>query len=217
MEEAVTTTSIVQTPIPEIIITPLREQALSLLQFASERSIKTLEDTKSATEDLSLIARSKKVLEEKRKEYVTPLNSQVKTINDTFKLVSDPLSQADSITREKLLAYRAEQERIRKEQEDINREKEELARKEAALNNGEFTIDTTPVKVNAEQPKHVYTDMGMASGMKIKKWEIADFAAVPDDYKMIDSAKVTKLVKAGIGAIPGIRIYEEEKIRITTK
>lgn len=43
-----------------------------------------------------------------------------------------------------------------------------------------------------------------------------DFALVPDQYKMLDSGKITKLVKGG-GTIPGIKVIVIESLRITTR
>ena len=212
-----TTTSIVQIPSPEIIIASLREQASGLLQYATERVVQTAEDVKTATEDLSIIRKSKKLLEEKRKEYVTPLNNQVKLINDTFKLVSDPLNQADKLTTDKMLAYDAEQRRIRREQEAINQEKIDLARREAELNLGEFTVDTTPVVVAPEPPKKIQTDLGTAGQRDNWTWELMDINLVPREYLMVNAGMLTPIVKASKGriVIPGIKIFNKPFLVMT--
>lgn len=214
-----TTTRIVQSPSPEIIIASLREQALGLLKYATERVIKTTEDTKSATEDLSIIRRSKKMLEEKRKEYVTPLNNQVKLINDAFKQVSDPLNQADKVISDKMLAYTAEQERLRLEAEAINQAKIDLARREAELNQGEFTVDITPVEIVPEPTKRIYTDIGTAGQRDNWAWEVEDINLVPREYLMINAGMLTPIVKASKGklTIPGIRIFNKPILAVNTK
>ena len=217
--EAGISTSIVQQPLPEITIASLREQALGLLQYASERIIRTIDDTKSATEDLSIIAKSKKWLEDKRKEYVTPLNNQAKVINDTFKLVSDPLNQADKITRDKILAFREEQERKRREVEAIEAEKLALARREAELKDGEITIDLTPIEKPDAVPDRIITDIGTSNQRDNWKWQVTDLSQVPREYLMINAGMVTPIVKASKGklTIPGIRIYNEPIIAVNTK
>ena len=192
-------------------------EALRLREYATSRIIRTIDDTKKATEDLSVISKLKKAMEERRKEYIKPFQDKVKSINDTYKMLMEPIDQADKITRDKVLAFRAEQERLHRETEEINRQKEELARREAALHYGEVTIDTTPVEVAPEPPKHIYTDLGTASTPKVRKWEITDSSLVPDEYKIIDVTKIGKLVRAGIPSIPGIRIWEEETLRVTTR
>ena len=214
----VISTSIVQSPMPEITIASLREQALGLLQYAVKRVIQTVEDTRSATEDLSIIAKSKKWLEDKRKEYVTPLNNQVKVINDTFKLVSDPLNQADKITRDKILAFGIEQDRKRREAEAIEAEKLELAKREMKLN-GEITVDLTPIEKPEAVPGRIITDIGMSSQRDNWKWELTDINLVPREYLMINAGMVTPIVKASKGRliIPGLKIYNEPIIAVNTK
>jgi len=46
---------------------------------------------------------------------------------------------------------------------------------------------------------------------------LADMSQVPEEYKIIDAAKITKVVKAGLRNIPGIRIYQDECSRVTTR
>jgi len=194
------------------------EEALKLQSYASQRVIATTEDLKPATDDLSIIAKVKKALETKRKDYVQPIQEHIKAINDTFKTLSQPIEEADRITRKKILEYQQEQDRKHREAEEINRAKYDLAQREAALNDtGEITVDTTQLEVIPEAPKRIYTDMGMVGQRMIRKWEVVDFSQVPDEYKMIDAGKVTKLVKAGIGGIAGIRIYEEPTLAVNTK
>ena len=192
------------------------KEALKLQHYAESRVIATVEDTKSATDDLSVIAKLKKAMEEKRKEYVVPLQTQVKQINDTYKSLMEPIESADRVTRSKILDYRKAQERIRQEQEEVNRLRMEAARREMELK-GELTESVDLVEVVPEVSKSVTTDMGAASTFKVRKWEIVDFTLVPNDLKLIDAGKVTKLVKAGIGSISGIRIWEEDSLRVTPR
>lgn len=192
-------------------------EAQGFRDYAVARVIVTNEDLKPATDDLSLIAKLKKAVEEKRKEYVSPIRERLDAINDAFKTLMAPIEEADRITREKILAFRTEQNRIRLEAEAIEREKLELARREAVLKAGEVTVDLSPVEKPLAVPSHVRTEVGTLGTMKVKKWEVQDFSKVPDDYKIVNSAKITKLVKAGIGAIPGIHIWEEETVKVTTR
>ena len=129
----------------------------------------------------------------------------------------EPIEQADKTTRQKILAFQAEQERIRREQEEINRLRMEAARKDAALHNGEISESVDLVEVVPEAPKRVSTDMGTVGQRMIRKWEVIDFSAVPDEFKLIDAGKITKVVKAGIGSISGVRIYEEPILTVNTR
>ncbi len=217
--EAETTTAIINiSPGTDAMVLSLREQVNSLLKYAESRLIATDDDVKRATEDLSLVSALKKSVESKRKEYIGPLNDHLKTINDIFKSLTEPLAQADGMTRQKILTYRNNQEQKRREAEEINRQKQELAQREAAFNGtGEITIDTTPVVVPPAPPAHVRTEVGNLGTAKIWKFEVEDFKALPDEYKMPDSAKLGKVVRAGLHSIPGVRIWSEDTLKISTK
>lgn len=191
-------------------------EAVKLQEFAIERVIATAEDLKPATDDLSIIAKVKKALEEKWKGFVRPLQDHVKEINDAFKALMLPIGEADRITRDKILGFNKEQERIRQEQEEINRKRQEAAEAEMRLK-GELSESVNLVEVAEEAPKRVSTEMGTTGQRMIKKWELVDMAQVPEEYKILDSARVTKVVKAGIPSIPGIRIYEEPIITVKAR
>lgn len=189
------------------------QESLKLRDYALERVVSSLEETKDATNDLSMIAKLKKAMEEKRKEYVKPLQDHVKEINDAFKTLMQPIEEADRITRDKILAYQKILADQKAEEERINAMRLEAARAEMELK-GELTEPVDLVEVSEGAPKRVRTDMGTVGQRMIRKWELEDMALVPEEYKMLDSAKITKVVKAGIPSIPGIRIYEEAIIAV---
>lgn len=197
-------------------VVSLYQEAVKLQQYAEARVIQSDGDIKVATDDLSIIARLKKAIEEKRKEYVGPINEHLKSVNDAFKNFAEPLNQADSITRQKILDYRKEQERIRREQERINQLRMEAARAEMELK-GELTESVKVVEVAPEAPAHYRTESGTLGKFMVRKWELVDFNLVPGEYKMLNEVLIGKLVRSGLKTIPGIRIYEEETLRITPK
>lgn len=196
----------------------LREEIIGLQRYADARVISCVDAIKGATDDLTVMSRLKKALEEKRKEYVGPLNEHVKVINSMFKSLSDPLEQADRTTRGKILAYNRKLEDDRLAAERAAQLEKEAAEIKARLA-GEPPPDTTDIKtVETQAPvSKVYRDTGSLGMMMVRKWEVFDLSKVPLDYLMIDAAKVGKVVKAGVPSIPGIRIWLEESLRITTK
>ena len=196
----------------------LYQEGIKLLNFAQARTITKNEDLKPATEDLSIIAKLKKALTEKKNDYLNPFKEHVKQVNDAFAGLLSPFEEADKINRDMIKIFKQEQDRRAAEAARIEAEKLKLAREEAELNGtGEITIPLGTAVAPPVVPAHTYTGMGSQGFMKIPKWEVVDFAAVPDDYKIIDAGKVTKLVKAGIGAIAGIRIWIEDTVRINTR
>lgn len=195
----------------------LEWEAARLFGFADRLVITIDKDVEFATEDLSFIAKLKRALEEKRKEYVNPINAILKEINDAFKTIVEPLDAADKLTRDKILAYRQEQERKAREIKEINRLRIEAAQREAKLNEGEITESIAIVDVPPAPPSTVRTDVGTLGTKKVTKWGVEDFSKVPDDYKIIDVAKVGRLVRAGIPSIPGIRIWKETTLKVNTR
>lgn len=196
-------------------ITALYQEGVKLQEYAEARVIQSDDDVKVATDDLTIIAKLQKAIEEARKGYVGPLNEYVKTINATFAGFVEPIKVADTITRGKVMAYRREQERLRQEQEEINRLREEASRKEMELT-GELSEPVGLVQVAPEAPVHYRRDTGMLGTAKNWKWEVEDLTKVPLEYIIIDAAKLGKVVRAGLHSIPGIRIWPEESLRVTT-
>ena len=190
-------------------------EALSLQEYAKNRVITTVEDSKGAVNDLSVISNLKKQMEAKRKEYLAPLKVQTDAINDTYKFLMEPVLAADKITRDKMLVYQYEQKCIREEQERINALRMEAAKAEMGLN-GELSEPVGLVEVIPEPAKQMHTDMGTAGQRMIKKYRVVDFALLPDQYKIENSALLNKVVKAGIHEIPGVEIYEEPIIAVRT-
>ena len=198
--------------------TELKLQIDGILAFAKTRAVNSDQDVIDATNDLGLISLLKKATEEKRQEYVKPINDHVNAVNKAFHALTDPIEEADKLTRNKIQAYRALVESRRRMAEAINKQKEEIARKEAELSGtGEITSDITPVVVPMAPPAHVQAGTATLGTSKVRKWELVNFAQVPDDMKTLDTVKIGKLVRAGIDSIAGIRIWEEDGIRVTTR
>jgi len=189
------------------------ERGMALMLAAEKAVIASDEDVKSATNDLAMIAQVKKALTKQRDEYLSPLKAATAKVNEAFKLYLGPVARADELLRQKILAYRKDQDTRRAEQERINALRMEAAQAEMRLK-GEVTEPVALVEEAVPPAQRYRADIGMASGMRIRKWRLIDIAQVPDEYKMVDGPKVTKLVKAGIVSIPGIEIYEEETLQV---
>jgi len=195
----------------------LQVEGEKVLEIARSREITSNEDLTSFTEDLSLLASLRRAIEDKRKDYTQPINGYLKNVNDAFKVLSAPLEEANEILRKKMLDWRVAQEVKRQAAEDANNLRMEAARKEAEANGGEITESVKLITPVDAAPDKVHTGVGSSGVSQIWKWREKDFAAVPDGYKMLDAAKIGKLVRAGMRDIPGIEIYSEDSLRISTK
>lgn len=217
-DNAVATKALIKiAPEEDLAIEALVVEAEKALEFAKARVITSVEDVKLATDDLTLIAGLKKALMDKQTEYTKPINTYKDAILATFKMMLTPIVEADRITKEKMLVYNREQQRIRQEQEEINQLKMEAAQKEKALNGESEPVDL--VEVSPEAPKTVSTDMGSAGMTDHWKYEVLNFSMLPDEYKLPDTAMLNSIAKRyhDQKQIPGVRFYNEPYIAVRSK
>ena len=202
-------TSIVLRPGEDLEVHDYFEQAVIILGYAERRTITTLDDNKAANDYLTIISRHKKKMEAKKRAYLDPLKEQADAIRETYSTLMDPIIAAEKITKDKMLAYNAEQKRIREEQEKVNTLRLEAAQRDAALHNGEISESVNLITEMHPAPKKVSTDMGTSSQKDNWKWEVTKFSLVPDEFKIINPAIMTPTAKSykDKRTIPGIRIF----------
>lgn len=213
VEEPVAETALALRPGEDVDTISYYGEALKLLDYAELRNIVNFEDLTLANDDLSLISKVKKAMEGKRKAYLEPLKAQTEAIRDTYNYLMAPVLKADRITRDKMLAFNQEQERRRLEQEEINRKKIELAEAEMKLK-GELSQPVDLVEVTPESAKKVSTDLGTSGQTDHWIYEVFDFALLPDEYKVADSAMLNSIAKKHHDnkQIPGVRFFNEPYI-----
>ena len=198
-------------------------------KYISELVITTDEHYAQAANARKRIKDSVSSIEERRKQFVQPLNDHVKWINGLFKPFT---TMGEELVRKidcKMIQFseakrRAEEEELRKIQEEEKRKlQEEQKRLEelATKNNSEKTIDaaikieTKIEKIEAKpiEAKHtVVTTQGTTSIRKTWTFEILRTHDVPKEFCSPDTAKIKNAIKEGVREISGIRIYQEETI-----
>ena len=213
-ESVIATVEVRVSPEADNSVQALADEVSHLAVYAEARTISSVADVKAATEDLSIISGLKKALEAKRKEYTGPLDALKKSIDATFKRIMEPLEEANQVTRNKVLAYQAEQTRKAHEAQRIADAEAQLARDKAALNGTPTPV--TPTLVIPEPPTTSHGELGTTGQRMIRKWRLVDFALVPDKYKSLNEGLIGKLVRAGERDIPGIDIYEEPILTVTS-
>jgi hypothetical protein len=155
-------TAIIRTnPEMDVTIHDLKNELIKLRQLAKCREIKKDEDLTPLTEDLSIISGLKKSLTEKKRSYTDPIKEHLAKINGVFKELEEIITEADFTNRKKMRDYQEMQRKHQEEIEEINRQAVELARKQVELNQGVFTVDTTPIQAPVPV-KRVTTDTGTA-------------------------------------------------------
>ncbi len=191
----------------------LVSEVQSFVSSAESASIATVETRDFATNDLSLIAKLKKSIGDLRMDYLAPLKEYTESINAAFKDITDPLAKADTILRQKVLAFNQEQERIKREAEELERQEREVAERRAKLN-GDTSAPFVPEPLPVVAEQRAITDVGESNTRKIRRWRLVDINKVPMSYLMLDEVQIGKVVRAGIKEIAGIEIYEEKVLTV---
>jgi hypothetical protein len=191
------------------------QDAKACLVYADARVIATAEDLALANDDLVIIGQLKKAMEAKRVQLVKPMQDEVKAIQETYKTLMAPVLDADRITRDKMTAFKLEEERKVREAEELNRQAQEIARKQAQMNNGEFTVDTTPVVV-PETPRLTRSTLGTGGLVANWKYRVVNLQEVPREYLVVDDAMLKHIAKTHHDKkpVPGIEFYNEPSVTV---
>ena len=216
LEETTGTALVTVNPRNDQAIIALYEQGLELLRYAEARVFLTNDDLKPATDDLAIISKVLKGMEEKRKEYLKPFQDHIKETNEAYKFFMEPIEAADKITRGKMVIFKVEQQRKVAEAEKLNWDAIDLARRQAEANNGEFTIDIKPVPVPFA-PKLTRTDMGKSGLIDNWKFRIIDLEKLPREYMVPDEAMLNSIAKKHHDnkQVPGVEFYNEPGLRVS--
>ena len=197
----------------------LYQEGLNLRDLALRRVIKSDADVKFATDDLVVIGSLVKKLGELRKKYEAPFKEHLATFRATFESFIAPLVEAERINKDKWGTYRREVEAAKARAEETNRMAEDVARRQAEESGtGEITVNTEPVPV-PETANTIRSSVGTGSAYKTPKYRVVDFKLLPDEYKLPDAGKLTRVIKAAKGQIqiPGVEITFEDVLSVRSK
>lgn len=201
----------------ETELAPQRSRLDELIAAASFQSVTSSADEEAA---IDLVKEGKAVaskIKSMRDFFVKPLKEQVKKINALFDPVIDHADRVEAMLKPKMVAFQTQlRETARKIKEEEDRRIEE-ARKLQAQTKSPFTeeipeeeIPTAPV---VEKTTRTWSG-SKATYVEKVKGKVVDFAALPDDYKLADEAKINRAVQAGV-TIPGVEVYKELQSRIS--
>ncbi len=209
---------------PKVIA--FQEEVRSICAFMEKAVVSSTEDAARITQDLAIVSTLTKTIDAKRREFTDPLRRHERSINDLFATLTGPLDKAYKAGKRKIIEYNQEQERSRQEAELKARA---AAAASAALAPAVRQVDSAtgevttappplPAPVLPDEPQRtVRTELGTASQRMIPKYRVINFAELPDEYKLENTALLNSTVKAGIRAIRGVEIWLEPDIRITRR
>ncbi len=195
--------------VQEDALTVQSTTARGLLHYAQVFEIRTLDDSKMASNELISISTCKKAMETLRTAELKPHKDAQDTIRATYTNLMAPVLEAEQIMKAKQLTYLQEQARLKAKAEEVNRLALELAQEEME-NTGELSQSVVEVPVT-EAPKRVHGALGTTGMVDSWKYEVVDFAALPDEYKVVDSTMLNAIAKRhhDTKQVPGVKFFNQ--------
>lgn len=194
-------------------ISKIEADVSTFVAEAQKIEVNNDEDLELATGYLANVKKRFKRIEEIRKEWVQPLNDQVKKLNNLFKSQQAPLQEVEGIIKKKLVTYQQEQERkaleARKKAEEEAKKKAEEAKKK-----GEEP-EVKPIMTEAPKSS-VRTSAGTSSFKKVWTFEIVDETKIPREFLIPDEKAIRKAVldSAGQVSIEGVRVFQDTQVAV---
>ena len=163
---------------------------------------------------LAAVTKGIKSADARRVELKAPALAECKAIDAAFSDAIAPYKSAKDIIAKKTGAYFAE----KKAREEAARREAERAEREAAEERRQAELaaifsDVAPQEEPPPEPPAVIekveavtrTAAGTVGMAEHRTWEIADEAAIPREYFVLDEARVGREIRGG-GEIPGILV-----------
>ena len=194
----------------DAVIERIKTETSAIVDKATEIArVDSPEAEARAGEFLAQVKRRGKIMDEARTKLVKPLNDHVKMINAEFAKTLKPLTEAETLVKQGLTAYRNSEE-VRKAAER-RRELEDEAKQAVREGDTSTLAALTPAYKDTLEvaPKAVVTKTGTMRYRKQTRWEISDMSLLPAEYWQPNEDKIAAEVKAGV-EIPGVRIWTEE-------
>lgn len=173
-------------------------------------SIKTPDDMKWATEQLSQLNRYADTVKNRKEEITKPLNAALKSARALFSTVEAKLDTGIATLRSAMGAYQLEAEQA------AQRKEEKIAAR-VGEGKGFLKPETAVRKMEGlEKPQtSIQTDSGSVKFRDVKKFEVMDVTMLPHEYVLPNESLIRKATAEGI-ELQGVR-YWIEKIVVNSR
>lgn len=203
-------------------IADLRDEIEAMLRCANVAIVNSPESARSATDDLALIRGLTRTLETRRNDWLKPLREHTESINNVFKGLSAPLGNADSLLSSKIGEYQKKCRKAEQDARDLAELELQAQAKRDSLTEqtGEIfapkEVVTIPIPVDA---KRINSISATATATDNWQYEIVDVKLIPREYMIPNTTLLNKLIKGknGLRTIPGLKIFNDPGLRVTTR
>ena len=191
-------------------IQAIRSEVAGLVEQANGLQVESSQQSDVANTILTKLNKTLKWADERKRDILRPLKNHIKWLEGEYKKSVAPLQEAKAGLQQRLMGWRAaEQRRIAEEEAKIRREEERRRKiQEAHAAKGhQVRQEITPV----ETPRPVPLEARDSTRVR-KQWdfEVVDVGQVPLDYLQVDTSAVREAIRNGEREIPGLRIFQKE-------
>jgi hypothetical protein len=188
------------------------------------------------TDELAFVQSVRRGVHAARERMLAPLRARLDELRGAYDRILTKVEAAESRLKATLLARRRQREieAARAAQEAVQAAaalaaaeaqrdaetagfSEPTARALAAQVEQQVTAEMTPQVVPAEQPRATEGLVGTASVRLTWTYEVVNLDEVPREYLVLHAAAVTRAIRDGVRAIPGLRIYQQEGVAMRAR
>lgn len=203
---SVTTNAIEVSPVDAAELTVEAERTNKAMSLLQKFEIKSQADMEFAGELVKTVKDQWNAYEERRTAMTKPINAGLRSINDLFRPLLEPLKAAENALKTKIASYTL---KMRAEQEKAMRAAAE------AVQVGNTVAATELVAAIAPQAP--------VQGVTVKEvwdWRITNEALVPREYLSVDPNKIknvfTNPMHGLVPNIPGIEFFKKGSVTVRT-
>lgn len=180
----------------------VKTQVSKAVATAQELQIKEKADLVLATDILSKIKSVGKIIQEKKEGITKPLNEALKNARDLFRPIEAQWQEAETIVKQKMVAYQIVEEK------KVEKKEEKIAEK---VDSGKMSFEKAAEKIEKIEKveNKIEGKTGEIQFKTIKKVIIEDATKLPREYLIPDDVKIRKDALTGI-EISGVKVIEEK-------
>ncbi|MCB2188623.1 MAG: hypothetical protein KQJ78_19555 [Deltaproteobacteria bacterium] len=192
------------------------EPLATLLAQADTIEVESEGQEHEATALAGAIKKLAKALEDERKRITGPALEFKRGVDGMVNGYADRLARAESEIKRKIMTFRGAQEVERRKKEAAARQAmaEAQAKLDAEASAAGVASVELPAPIVPPAPSVTRTESGSSHGQKTWAFEVIDPQQVPGKYKIVDEKAIRRDVRAGVREIPGVKIFQEEKLVI---
>ena len=185
----------------------LNEETLAVAKYTSALSIKGAEDMKNAVETLSSLNTLHDRVVEDREKLTKPLLEALKEVRERYRDVEERLKASIGTVRSEMTRYQGEALKARQEAELKLSERVGEGR-------GKLKMETALRRLEEVEvvEKGVVGEAGSVTFVEVEKFEVVDFKALPDEYKVANEVAIRLAKKNGV-EVAGVRYWKEQSVR----